>query len=271
MNKSITRVLSLTILPIMMLTLFTGCGNKDENSDPLMQMSKEELIATIYGLQTVNQDAENELNSLQEQIDELQSALDARGDVEEKGTITEMEDGTKRLTFNTVDGVITLPVEFAYPGTEMTANTSSINVNNQVKVTPGSTWTAILDGTTLKLSNIEAIAGNITVGQLNKEGEEFKVANLQEYVSTTLLEGFPCERPVWTKLFLTDRQRGVDMTCKTTIDGEPGVIRCGVIGVSGLSIQYMFVYKGEDNSTKNELVRSLLTSMTIKNNPLRIE
>ncbi len=251
------------LLFTLIFTISLVSCKKEENGDPLLNFSKEELADAINDLKA-------QLSTALATNEELQAALDKRGDVDVSGGIVEVEDGSKRKTFTTVDSILTLPVNFEYPGTEMTSNTSSLNVNEYVKVSPGPTWTAILDGTTLKLQNIEGIYGNITVGQLNNEGQSFRVADLQQYLKEVVLAEFPYESGVWTNLFLSERQRGVDVTLKTLIDSESAIVRCGTLGLSDLSVQYMFVYKGEESSTKNEIVRLLLSSMSIRNSQLMI-
>lgn len=262
MNK-LKNIFSLTLSIILILSL-SAC-KKDEDRDPLLDEDKETLVQMIH-------ESNQALSDTLDQKDELQAALDMRQTDEEAGTIKEIEDGSKRRTFVTVDSMITLPVDFAYPGTEMTAEDASLNLNGQVKILkPSPTWSSVFDGTTLKLyNNEEDIAGNITVGSLTDEGQEFKVAGLQDYVTNTLLVDVPYESSTWTKLFLGDRQRGVDVTCKILVDEESAIMRCGIIGSGEISVQYMFVYKGEKDAIRDDLVRALLRNITIRNNPLSI-
>lgn len=262
MNK--IKKLTATILCLLTITSLTACKG-DEDKDPLLDLSKEELVQMIY---SANQATSEALDK----ADELQTALDMRDNKEERGTIKEIEDGSKRRTFTTVNNTISLPVDFAYPGTEMTAEDASLNLNSSVKILkPSPTWASVFDGTTLNLYNLEEeIAGNITVGQLTTVGQDFKVADLQDYVTNTLLVDVPYESATWTKLFLNDRQRGVDVTCKVLIDEAPAMMRCGIVGSGEISLQYMFVYKGEKDAIRDDLVRALLRNITIRNSSLSI-
>lgn len=263
MRHNIRYIISGLLVLTMMFSL-TSC-KKDPDADPRLEMSKEELIAQI-------DDVTNNWVAAMDERDELQAALDMKDNTEERGTIREIEDGSKRRTFTTVNNMITLPVDFAYPGTEMTGENASISIVSSVKINkPSPTWASVFEGTTLNLYNLEEdIAGNITVGQLTAEGQEFKVTGLQEYMEQTLLKDVPYDSSSWTKLFLSDRQRGVDVTCRVLIDEDPAMMRCGIIGTGELSVQYMFVYKGEKDAIKDDLIRSILRNISIRNNELKI-
>lgn len=264
MKSEIKKALCLALTSLLLISL-AACGEEepDPNADPLTLMTQEELIETIYAL-------ESDLESEIAQKVELQEALDARGDKEVGGNITEMSDGSKRLTFNTIDGMLSLPNAWSYPDSSLAPNTSSVNVSDSVKIETDPTWVMYLDGSTLMLSHVDGISGNITVGTLGKEGQDFKVAELQTYVQDVLLKDFPIENPTYKPLYISERQRGVDVLGLIRIDEQEAMIRCGVIGYNQLSVQYCFIYQGEQRLTYDEAIRKLLATMTIRNNQLAI-
>lgn len=265
MNTISKRILAL-ILAMSMCFALSACKKEEEpdpNADPLTLLSQEELIAMVNELNEA-------LNTETIEKGELQAALDARGDTEKGGSIIEMSDGSKRLSFTTVDDMITLPTPWAYPDSSLAPNTSSINICDIVKVKTDPTWQVYLDGSSLILNHIDGISGVITIGAIGKEGQDFKVAELQTYIQDTLFKDFPVENPNYSPLYLAEKQRGVDVVAGTRIDEDESRIRCGIIGYNTTSIQYFFIYKGEQKLIYDEAIRTLLGTMTVRNNPLAI-
>ena len=265
MLSKVKRAIAMILVLGVVLSL-AGCKKEEEvdpNADPLTLLEQPELIQMINDL---NSDLEKQIAHSQE----LQEALDARGDKKLGSSITETSDSSKRITLTTVDSMISMPTPWAYPDSSLAPNTSSINISDTVKVETDQTWLLYLDGSSLILNHVDGISGNITVGTLGQDGQNFKVAEIQTYIQDTLFKDFPIENPVYKPLYVADKQRGVDVIGTTRIDDEAAMIRCGVIGYNTLSVQYFFVYQGEQRLTYDEAIRRLLATMTIRNNQLAI-
>lgn len=255
------KVLALTLVSTALLGL-TSCGNNSD--DPLMSQSKQSLVDMINS-------TNEELVSCYEQIDELNNLLTSVS--EEKGptsAITEMSDGTGRKTFNTVDGQFSLPVDFKYPGSQQAPNTSSINISEAVSIIPTSNWDCKLVGTTLELSHSSGIAGTISIGLLDREAQKTQASELQGYLDE-MLASLPIDSKKPSSLFVNDTLFGVDNVSHTFIDEEDAMIRCGILGFSDISVQYFFVYKGKQDSAKDEVILSLIKTMKIWNSNLSVE
>lgn len=251
------------ILAITTVVGLSGC-QKDENQDPLLSESKQSLVDMVNS-------TNNELITCYDRISELETLLKGvQGEKEPTPAISEMSDGTGRLTFNTVDGIITLPSEFKYPGSAQAPNTSSINISESVKITPTSNWTCKLTGTKLEVNHTSGIAGNITVGVLDREAQKTQAAELQAYL-TEFFTGLPPETIKYSRLYLNDNWFGLDAVSHTFIDEKDAMIRCGILGYGEVSVQYFFVYKGERDAAKDEVILSLIKTLNVWNIQMSVE
>lgn len=258
----VRKLISIILASIMMLSL-AGCKKEDPNRDPLLDESKETLVQMINDMNT---DMATYLNRITELEDVLKRVDEEKGPT---SAITKLNDGTGKETFNTVDNTFTLPIEFKYPDSAQAPNTSSINISEAVKITPTSNWVCKLNGTTLELSHSSGIAGTITVGSLSRDAQKFLVTDLQPYMDE-LLKELPIDSKRPSKLFLNDTQFGVDNISHTYIDQEDAMLRLGLLGYGDVSIQYVFVYKGEQDSAKDETIISLMSTVKVWNNQLSI-
>lgn len=261
-NHRVKSIIALSLALGLVVSL-AGCGN-DEEKDPLLKESKQSLVEMVNSTNT-------ELISCYERIGELEELL--KSVQEEKGptsAITEMSDGTGRRTFNTVNGTFSLPVEFKYPNSSQAPNTSSVNISEAVKITPTANWTLKLTGTTLEVSHTSGIAGTITVGYLDREAQKTMVADLQPYLDE-LLSSLPIDTKKTGSLFLNDNKFGIDNISHTFMDEKDAMIRCGILGYGEISLQYFFVYTGEQDSAKDEVILSLIKTLNIWNIQLSVE
>ena len=95
------KILAILLVLVIGIGLFSGCGKKvDPNADPLLQEDKEKLVDMI-------RDYELEILTDEDEIDRLKDLLKGIGGGDEKSPgIVDFEDGTGRLTFNSVNSVI---------------------------------------------------------------------------------------------------------------------------------------------------------------------
>lgn len=253
---------AITLALIIMTVGLVGCKNSSD--DPLMGESKQSLVDMVNS-------ANEELITCYDRISELESMLTSVS--EEKGptsAITELSDGTGRKTFNTVDGMFSLPIDFKYPGSQQAPNTSSVNISEAVSIVPTSNWECKLNGTTLELSHSSGIAGTITVGSLDREAQKTQASELQGYIDE-MLSQLPIDSKKASSLFVNEIQFGVDNVSHTFIDEEDAMLRCGILGFSDVSVQYFFVYKGKQDSAKDEVVLSLIQTLKIWNSKMSVE
>lgn len=258
----VRSIIALSLVLGLILGL-TGCGN-DEDKDPLLSESKQSLVDMVNSTNA-------ELVTCYERVAELEELL--KSVQEEKGptsAITEMSDGTGRKTFNTVNGMFSLPIEFKYPNSSQAPNTSSVNISEAVKITPTANWTCRLTGTTLELQHTSGIAGTVSVGYLDREAQKTLVADLQNHLDEQL-SALPIDTKKPSNLFLNDNKFGVDNISHTFIDEKDAMLRCGILGYGEVSLQYFFVYTGEQDSAKDEVILSLIKTLSIWNIQMSVE
>lgn len=255
MNKKAISLILLTLVSISLV----GCGGE---KDPLSELSKKELIE-LANTQTALIDENSN------RISELEDLLQGVG-LEEVTTagISIMEDGTDRVTFNSLDGKIKFPTPFEYPGSTQTSSTSSIDVTTTLKIVPTINWSAKISGTTVTLEHNTGISGTIKSGYIE---ELYDRQLLQEEVMSAFFKDFPPATVKYSKLFLNDQWWGVDGQTPTRIDGEDAYLRAGMLGFGEQSFVYVFVYKGAEDQAKSEAILSLLRTMTLSGQPLSIE
>lgn len=247
------RILALSIASLTLIGL-TGCGN--ENEDPLMSESKESLVAMV------NEGNARE-NEYLTKITELETLLKGvQGEEVKTSGIEVMDDGTGRETFVSVDGQITFPVEFNYPGaTQATSEETCIKINEAFSVRPTSNWTIKMDGASISLYHTSGISGKITVGKRDRDVQKTTLDELKAYMNDTFFSELPPESVKYSTIFINGTEFGWDASSHTFIDSEDARLRCGLIGYSDQSLQYFFVYKGEEDSAKNEVIVSLLQTI----------
>lgn len=251
------RLIYTIAIGLLVSLSISGCSK-----DPFAKLSKGELVRLANQNTATIED--NEVR-----IDELETLL--RGIQEEDGptaSISTIDDGTGRLTFNSIDGKIVFPTPFEYPGSTQAANTSSINITKTISVAPTKNWTAVLNGTTLELNHTNGVTGLIKAGAIN---EMYDRDQMQTEIMGKFFEGFPPEKITYSKLFLDDQCWGIEAKLATTIDSQPSYLRCGMLGLGEESFVYMFVYEGDKDAGKDETITSLLKTMTMLGQSLRVE
>lgn len=257
------RIIAIVLAMLMSLSL-VSCGN-DEVQDPLMEESKETLVDMVNTLNTENGNYLNRISELETMLRGVQ------GEEVETSGITEMGDGTGRLTFNSVDDVITLPVEFNYPGATQADNTSSVEINEAFSFRPTSNWTVQMSGTSIGLYHTSGISGTIKVGMRDRTAQRTTVAEVETYMKEQFFSQLPPETVKYSTLFVNGTSYGVDAESHTFIDEADARLRCGLLGYSDYSLQYFFVYTGEQDSAKDEVILSLLQTIRIYNYNLSIQ
>lgn len=251
------KVIALVMALVLTLTL-VGC--RDDN--PLKKKNKKELIELVETLV-------DEVESQEDRIEELEEML--KGVQEEKdpsAAISEIDDGTGRLTFNSIDGKIQFPVPFEYPGSTQAPNTSSVGITATLRVVPSNNWVTVLDGTTLELEHKSGISGIMRAGQIM---ETYDMNGLQDEVMSVFFEELPPTTVQYNRLFLDEQWWGLEAQAPTKIDNKDAQIRCGMVGLGEQSLTYIFVYQGEKDNTKDETITSLLRTVEMMGMPLRIE
>lgn len=257
------RVLSLIMVAITIFSL-TSCGSKD--SDELSKYSKTELIEMVHEM-------EDTAIVMSDRIDSLEEMLKGVQGEEVKGSgITEFNDGTGRLTLNSIDSVVELPKPFEYPKSVQYYNNSSISLDDGITIKPSSNWIVSLSGTQINLQhNSSEIYGVITIGGFDKADRNKPAASDLNDSINEFFESMPPETISMSRIFVDSNWCGTNAKAHTFIDQEDAQIRCGFFGFGDLNITYWFAYKGLEDPSKDELIITLMQTMKIYKNNLRIE
>lgn len=254
------KIISILMIGALSLTFLVGCGSETDN--PIDSMNKAQLRETYNNL-AYNYD------SLIEKYDSLNlmyQALSTENLPSESISMT--GDGTGRYTFNSVDSKIIFPASFQYPGTEAIQADGSINVVNNVSITPGSNWIAKLNGSTLEIEHSSGISGTIKTGMINSS---YDVNLLQQDVLAQWFINVPESQVVYKDIFIDGNKFGVQATTPTMIDSENAFLRCGMLSYSSYSLTYIFVYRGDQDLTKDESIMNVINTISIVGNTLKVE
>lgn len=254
------NVVKLVAIGLMAMTVLVGCGSKEEGSiDSMSKGELRDLVKTQW--ETIDQQ--------EARIQEVEEIL--KGHTTEEGptaAISEMGDGTGRLTFNSLDGKIVFPQPFVYPGSSQAATSGRVNITNNISILPTGSWALKIIGTTVEMEHSSGISGTIKVGYVQ---DLVPMETFQADVFSPLFEGHPAGNIIYSKLFLGDQNWGMDARTDTRIDEEPGYLRVGMLALGDTSFTYTFVYKGAQDSVKDEAVLSLLRTIEMLGQPLSVE
>ncbi|MEM4385419.1 MAG: hypothetical protein QXD03_02590 [Candidatus Anstonellales archaeon] len=251
MNKRVLGVI------ICLTIVFSGCGKKED----LYKLSKDELVKKVENQKV-------EIETYTARIKELEELL--AGVTEEKDkipAISDIGDGTGRLTFNSIEGKIKFKQPLQYPKSTQAPKTSSIEVTEGISIEPSKNWLIKIDGNTIELNHVLGVVGVIKAGQVKIPSSE-KV--IQEELSKFFKEIPPAE-VVYNRLFIKDKCWGLEGKAPTRINKEKAYIRCGMFGFGKKTIVYMFVYNGDRNDEKEEAIISLLNTFKVLGMDFRLE
>ena len=256
-RKLISVICTITLFS----SLLTGCAEKD----PLNSYSKKEIIE-MYNNLASNYDS---LNAEYSDYKALTAGIQSENEVSSAISIT--GDGTGRFTFNSVDSKIIFPTTFQYPGSTATSGDGKVNIVNNVDITPTSNWICKINGSTLELENISSnISGTIKVGE---QTFIYDAEQLKTDVLSAWFEGLPPSQVTYSYIYIDGKPWGVQATTPTTIDSEDAYLRCGMLAseTGGLCVTYVFVYRGSQNSDKDESITNLLNSMSLEGKTILVE
>lgn len=252
-KRIISFILALTTLSVSVV----GCGTNDPR---FKGMKTEEIIAAYDAM-------ENNYLLANQQYNDLKNVYDSIMEQGPTSAISSIGDGTGKLTFNSVDSKIIFPESFKYPASQQTSASGSIDIVQNVSVTPGQNWICKLNGASLELEHSTGISGVIKVGTIT---DLYNQASLQDEVLAPWLSKLPKETIKYENIFVNGIAAGCQATTPTMIDSENSFLRCGMLGFGSYSITYVFVYRSLQDATKDESILNVLKSIYIAGNQVSI-
>lgn len=258
MKKKISKLL---ICTVVMSTLLTGC--KGDGSD-ISKMSKSQIIEQYNNLSASYDDLSNTLAETQKTLDSLSS------DGTVSPAITTLGDGSNRLTFNSTDSKIIFPNTFLYPNSQAIVPDGKVNITSSVSVSPSSNWVLKINGSALEMEQSsgyanETISGTIKVNETN---EQVTVEQLQSEVLAPWFENITTDSVAYTDIFVGNTSFGKQAEVPIMIDSENAYLICGMAAYGSYSVTYIFVYRGNQDTTKSELIKNIINTISIDGNNL---
>lgn len=241
-----------------------ACGN-DEDKDPYLNYSKQELVDLVRNYET-------QLQTLNDQLTEKETLLQGiQSQTDPTTAISEMPDGTGRLTFNEFsNGTVLFPTPLSYPDSEVGSTANKVWLTNQFSVSPDSSWNCVLKGSTMELENEDLqIGAQITVGYRN--GDYLTPEYIQAYLDSNFFVGWPPENITYSVLMADTIKAGVDAYTHTFIDSEDAWVRIGVGQLGTTTFTYSVCYKGDESSVANAAILNLLQSIQVSGQNIQIE
>lgn len=238
---------------ILVLTL-SGCG---KNESELSKMSKSELIEQCETLEELYNELDMQYSNLKANMDEYEQ------DGEFVEAITTTGDGTGRFTFNSNDSKIIFPSSFTYPGSTAIVPDGKIDITSTVSVKPASTWITKINGASLELESTDSsISGTIKVNGIE---ENLDSNTLKTDVLSPWFESIANKKVVYTDIFIKGNTLGEQAEVPILINSENAYLICGMASYDSEALTYVFVYRGDEDSNKNLIIKELLNTIKINN------
>lgn len=264
MRANVIKVMAVQVQLLAITQMFTAC-KKQENQDPYLEMSKNDLV-------TMARDYENQIADLHSSLDEKMQLLQGiQTQTGPEQAISEIPDGTGRLTFNEYpDGTIQLPTKLAFPDQQVTQTSNKVFITSTVSLKPNAGWNMVLDGDTIELENESLkIGAKIHVGY--RDGGYFVTDYLQDYMSENFFKDWPPENITYRVIMNEDVKTGVNAYTHTFIDSEDAYAFVGMLNFGNTTLVYSCCYRGEESQVNNEAIEALIESIEIGGVPVQIE
>lgn len=233
------KLIAMSLILILVLGL-TGCGGGK---------SKEDLERENATMLQMLKDSEDKIATLEATIKAL-SGSDAND------VISSINTGV----INEIKGTLVLPVQMEFNGFTEAPGAGKLVIAQNVAISPSNNWVVKVKGSTVELGHQSGIHGIIKIGTIQDMIKPEQIDNdvLKPFYSKLAKGGV-----TYKNIFAGDTCWGRQVQFSTSIGKDTGIVTAGAVAVNGVAVMYNFVYKGNLDSTKNELIEILLKTMTI--------
>ena len=276
--RSIKRMLSVGLASVLTVSMLTGCGSKptvDEAGNPIYEnYSHDDLVATVENLQS-------NYNTLQSQYDELSTLYEQLTTSDTpKTTISVIDAASNKYSFNSIDSNIVFKNGLGYPGSSTISPSGNIEIVKNVDINPGSNWICRMNGSSIELQHIgsdtehstDGISGTILVNKIDDALKQ-SAADIRNKVIDTYFQQLTPDQmnqAVYTEIFVGGQTNGMQAKVPIRIDQDAGYLRLGMFAFGGYAVTYVFVYRSNQDPVKDELIQTVLNSITISNQAVNI-
>lgn len=248
---------------VVAIAALTGCSGGNSDEAPFYRdKTRQELIDLC-------DEYTNNIADLQNQYDELYKLYNGiQSENKPSEAIGITGDGTGRFTFNSVDHKIIFPEELTYPGSVTITANGDVNIVQNVSISAGSNWVLKTGTASIELEHISGISGTI------KAGAQYFMYTAEELRDNTIkpwFEKLPMSSITYSNISIAGQPLGCQAVSPTIIDGESAMIRVGLIAHGNNSLTYTFVYRGEQDASKDEIITQMLNTMMIDGLSVLIE
>lgn len=262
------KIISTLLIGALIAVSITGCGGKGKEKgevnpvqEKVNKMSKSQLRSEYMSLY-------DQYTNVCQQYDDLQTVLHGiQNEEAPSAAIGIAGDGTGRFTFNSTDSKIIFPSTFQYPNAEPIAPSGNISVVDDVTVKVNSTWIYKLTGSALEMEHSSGISGTIKVAKISTN---YTTDLLQTDVLEPWFSNLPPSSVQYTKIFINNKDYGMQAKTTTMIDSEDAYLTCGMVGFGTYTVTYIFVYRGDQDPSKDESIHNVINSISINKNSLLV-
>lgn len=242
MKRRLVKGLVATMICLTMVSSMVGCGKKDTRD------YKSEYTRLYYAYQ------------------DLLANQTGAG-------ITCQPTGTGQFAMNVEDSLVVFPSQFGYPSalTGVPGYTVKFN-NDDCSITPPSGWEVTSTGSVIYVYNKEQmVQGQFVPGRIDSAGGNTAATKdtLQAYIESWFKTA--TTNYSFSDIYLGDSsQAGVSGHCIVSVDGQSYVINCGMVSDGKTTMTYMFTYAGAENTAKEDIIQSIVSTCKIGDKAVRI-
>ena len=259
--KRSKKIVSTIIAMSLSLVTLVGCGGTADPNN-LNSYSKKQLIEGYQVLQAQY----NEQLNVNTQLQNTLTALSEEGKV--TPAISIVGDGTGRVTFNSNDSKIIFPSTFNYPSSIETQPDGKINITSSVSIKPTSNWISRFSGSALDVEqSTTGISGTFKVNNIT---QGLTLDQIKNEVLQPWFDEVAYTTVNYNNIFIGQTAVGVQAETPILIDSENAYLICGMAASGDVSITYIFVYRGSNDSNKDDFIKTLINTMTVNGNPVSI-
>jgi hypothetical protein len=260
-GKKLISIKKLTAIILIVVTVGSlyGCGSKENG---LQAKSKAELIKMIEKVNKQYEKKSKEYESLFNLYNGVISEESASSAIGSTG------DGTDRLTFNSIKQKIIFTESLQYPKSTTAISDGNVTIAKDVTCNPGANWVCKLGSATLELEHYSGITGTIKIGT---QGFVYEADKIKNDVLGEWFKSLPQSAITYTNIAIDGTNTGSQAVSKTLINGADAYIRVGMAAIGDICVTYAFVYNGEKDGTKDEVITNLLNTISLAGSKVIVE
>lgn len=248
------------VMVLVMCMTLTGCSSGEP--DDLMKEKKETVVSMYNNLKSQYNGLSTAYANLQDQMNKLYE------DKELNPGVTVVGDGSGALTLHSVNDMLQFNEALTYPGAVAMESSSSISITKDVDVVARDNWTTKLYNSTLELEHSSGISANISVEYAT---EYLTDGNMKDSVLTPWIQSVTQEPVEYSDVFINNDVLGYQGKCNVLVDETKNyIMTCGIAGSNGVAVTYVFLYEGDKDDVKDELIKSIVESITISDQQLKL-